>query len=279
MPFGKGTKIFISASRAGWMIGPWHLPGLEGTTTILIALILLLKGYDIRGFQGLDMPSNWLAVHWGMKKENAEWFISRAKLRTEEYTLKILEGKVLLRGWGFIIIGILLVQVSLGYIIIGRLMLSKIMFADYRCNSCGICWNNCPYHAIKKIGKYNPTPYWTFNCESCERCIAYCPQEAIQTGFSFLFLLYWLIFGVIAFVPVFVITKAAVFVPFLSNFKKGPWAELPVVIYTLLCAGVGYYIFILLVKNPVLNRVFTFTTPTKIFRRYNEPETKLKDLK
>ena len=205
LPLGKGTKAFISASRAGWMVGPWHLPGLEGTATLLIALILVFKGYNVRGFQGLDMPSNWLAAHWGLKKENAAWFISRGRTRTEQYTEKILEGKVVYRGWVFIAIGILLAQVSLGYLLIGRLMLAKVMFADYRCNSCGICWNNCPYHAIKKIGKVRPTPYWTFHCESCERCIAYCPPQAIQTGFLFLIVLCWIIYGAAAFIPAYAV--------------------------------------------------------------------------
>ena len=40
LPLGKGTQVFISASRAGWMVGRWRLPGLEGTATLLIALIL-----------------------------------------------------------------------------------------------------------------------------------------------------------------------------------------------------------------------------------------------
>jgi hypothetical protein len=40
MPRVKGAHAVISASRAGWLIGPWRLPGLEGATGLLLALIL-----------------------------------------------------------------------------------------------------------------------------------------------------------------------------------------------------------------------------------------------
>jgi ferredoxin len=276
LPFGKGTQVMLSACRAGWMIGPWHLPGLEGTATLLIAIIVWLKGYDVKGFTAIDMPSNWLAVHWGLKKENAEWFRSRGAEKIKNYTAVILSGNRKYTGFVFILIGILLAQISLMYLIVARLMLAKIMYADYNCNSCGICWNNCPYHAIKPVGRKNKTPYWTFNCESCERCIAYCPQKAIQTGFLYLLLLNLIMYGVIAFVPLYLMNLSAQFLPFGSN----PfYIQVLNIAYAILCVFLGYFFLIYPARIKPVNYLWTFTTPTKVFRRYNEPTVTLKDLK
>jgi len=278
MPFGKSTKVFLSASRAGWMIGPWHLPGIEGTATLLIALILWLKGYDVRGFQGLDMPTNWLAVHWGLKKENALWFIKRARKKTSRFVSSIFTGKRLYRGFIFILIGVLFSYISLLYLIAGKLMLAKIMYADYNCNSCGICWENCPFGAIIPVGKKKPAPFWTFKCESCERCIAYCPQKSIQTGALYIALLCWFMYGVMGFIPV------AVF-DFISQeqslmfLSSGIPATLISVGYMLAWVFLGYFILFRGSRVKVINKIFTFTTFTKIYRRYHEPGTKIRDMK
>lgn len=277
LPFGSGTKVFVSVCRAGWMLGPLHLPGLEGTATLLIAVILWIKGYDVRGFWGLDMPSNWLAVHWGLKKENAMWFIRRAEKKTKDFTEKIFGGKRVYRGVVFIIIGILLSYISLMYLLVGRLALAKIMFADFNCNSCGICWNNCPFGAIKPVGKKNPKPFWTFKCESCERCIAYCPRKAIQTGFLYIFLLYWFIYGVIGYVPI-LFFKYAETNNFLSWISSGVPFKAANILYMLLWVFIGYFILFWSSRIEFINRIYTYTTPTKLFRRYHEPGTRLKDM-
>lgn len=276
-PLGRGTRVMLSACRAGWMVGPWRLPGLEGTATLLIAVILWLKGYDVRGFTGVDMPSNWMAVHWGMKKENAEWFITRGVEKIKKFTEIILSGKRKYTGFVFIIIGILLAQISLMYLIAGRLMLAKIMFADYKCNSCGICWENCPYGAIKKIGRKKPTPYWTFNCESCERCIAFCPQHAIQTGLLYLILLNMFMYTVIGAVPLLLLGYLEPYLPAMAGapiFKQAFY-----IIYSIAWAFAGYFFLVVPARLKPINYLWTFTTPTTIFRKWYAGGVTARELK
>ncbi|EGW40902.1 hypothetical protein [Desulfosporosinus sp. OT] len=66
LPNGRGKHAFVVATRAGTRIASIPFPGLEGTAGYLIALILILKGYIVRGVMGIDMPSNWMSLHWGL---------------------------------------------------------------------------------------------------------------------------------------------------------------------------------------------------------------------
>jgi Pyruvate/2-oxoacid:ferredoxin oxidoreductase delta subunit len=271
MPFSKGTPLFIIATRGGAFY-PFPLPGMEGTACLVIALILALKGYDVRGFSGMDMPVNWLAVHWGMNKAHAEYFYAKAQKELSVLISKLNSGKRIYKSIPSWIIGILLLQVSFMYVIFARLMLAKIMFADETCNNCGICEKYCPYKAIKMLGGKNKKPYWTFSCESCERCIAYCPKKSIQAGHSYLFLLYWFFYGVLGFIPVKIAADYGIF-------KTGLWAMALSIGYTLAFYYIGYWILNLLSRTALFAWLFSHTTFTKIYRRYNQHGTGLNDLK
>jgi len=56
------------------------------------------------------------------------------------------------------------------------------LHAKSNCNSCGICWNNCPGSNITHDG--NGMPKFGFSCLMCLRCIYNCPQKAIAPRFS-----------------------------------------------------------------------------------------------
>jgi len=56
------------------------------------------------------------------------------------------------------------------------------LHARKNCNSCGICWNNCPENNIKC--NINGMPKFGFSCLMCMRCIYNCPQKAITPRFS-----------------------------------------------------------------------------------------------
>jgi len=56
------------------------------------------------------------------------------------------------------------------------------LHASANCNSCGICWNNCPENNIKCNAK--GLPKFGFSCLMCLRCIYNCPQKAISPRFS-----------------------------------------------------------------------------------------------
>ena len=56
------------------------------------------------------------------------------------------------------------------------------LHAGNSCNSCGICWKNCPVKNIKRNNKGKPR--FGFKCLMCMRCIYSCPQKAISPLFS-----------------------------------------------------------------------------------------------
>jgi len=56
------------------------------------------------------------------------------------------------------------------------------LHAGVKCNSCGICWENCPEKNIKCNS--NSKPKFGFSCLMCMRCIYNCPQKAITPRFS-----------------------------------------------------------------------------------------------
>lgn len=56
------------------------------------------------------------------------------------------------------------------------------LHAGQNCNSCGICWDNCPAKNIEPNN--NAKPRFGFDCLMCMRCIYNCPQKAIGPRFS-----------------------------------------------------------------------------------------------
>ncbi|PKO01884.1 MAG: hypothetical protein CVU43_10600 [Chloroflexi bacterium HGW-Chloroflexi-5] len=56
------------------------------------------------------------------------------------------------------------------------------LHAGKTCNSCGICWNNCPEKNIKCMD--NNKPKFGSNCIMCMRCIYSCPEKTITPRFS-----------------------------------------------------------------------------------------------
>lgn len=273
LPPGKGKHAFVVATRAGTRIVSIPFPGLEGTASYLIALILVLRGYIVRGVMGLDMPSNWMSLHWGLNTTNSKFIIDRAKIKADSFMKSILEGKKVFRGLHFLLIGLILSPISLAYLVIGRFFLSKLFFASLNCTGCGLCAKSCPVKAIKMVGSKKSRPYWTFACESCMRCMGYCPNKAVEVSHSFGIVLYFIITLPVSFYlldglsNIIPIEHDAFFVKLLLYY-----------IYTLISIFLAYHILYWLTKIPLLNKLCTYTTFTHFYRRYHEPDTALIDI-
>jgi ferredoxin len=182
LPRGSGAAAVVLASRAGTRIKGVSLPGMEGTAGYLTALLLYLKGYKVRGVMGVDMPSNWTALHWGLSKENADFIIAAAEPRVKHFAKTVLAGKLYFHSIVSLIMGIWLVPVSLSYLVIAQFILSKLFFASERCIGCGVCAKICPKQAITMTGKTKQRPYWTYACDSCMACMNYCPAKAVEAS-------------------------------------------------------------------------------------------------
>ena len=280
LPRGNAAHAFCIATRAGLKFGSLFIPGISGSATFVIALILLLKGYSVRGAMSVDMPSNWYSLHPIQGRKSHEAIIDRAEYKVASFMGKVLShSKIWLTGNNLyeIILGTLLSPISIAYLLLGRFFLAKLFFANNNCDGCGICQKNCSVKAIAMRGKDRRIPYWKYNCESCMRCAALCPHNAIEAGHSWGAVLY-----VITALPfsVYILSLIGVSSANSGNIYMKLVSDILDIIYFYPAIFVSYYIFSLLARLPLINYFFTHTTMTHLsfWGRYREPKTNLKDL-
>lgn len=275
LPRRPGAHAFVGVTRAGTRVGSRFFPGMMGTAGHLLAAILALKGYEVRGVQAFDMPSSWQALHPGVSRATAEAIAARTRPRAERFTGAILAGGRAMAGQVELALGLLLAPVSLAYLLMGRLFLAKTMFASEGCDGCGVCAAACPSSAIRMWGKERPRPYWTFACESCMRCIAYCPRGAIEANLPYAALAYY---AVAAPAVAFALERSARKAPWLQH--QGARQAAPLLRFGGKVAAVylAYLVLTLLLRLPAFNRAFTAIAPTRYWRRYREPSTRLRHL-
>ena len=274
LPTGRGAHAATLVTRAGTKFGRVFLPGWDGTAAYLLALVLLLRGYRVRGAMGIDMPSNWLAVHPGFKRTNAEAIIARSRPSLVRFADRILSGRRFYGSWISFPLGLLVLPVSLGYLVYGRAMFGKLFFAGDKCNGCGLCAQQCQHNAIRMRGK-PPRPYWTYRCESCMRCMAYCPKSAIEVSHSFAVLA-----GMaMSFYPPVLAAWVFSVMPGLRETAPGKIGfQVSMYAFWLGILMLVYVLFWVLTRNPAVNRVFKYTTLTPLFRRYHEPDTRVTEM-
>jgi len=278
LPPGKSRQAFCVAARAGLKFGRFYPPGISGSATFIIALILMLKGYKVRGAMSVDMPSNWFSLHPIQSKKNHDALIKRGEKKVIRFMEKIVQGrKVWLSPNNLyeFIWGILLSWISVAYLFAGRFFLAKLFFANSNCEGCGICADHCSVKAIKMWGRKKPTPFWRYNCESCMRCAAFCPHKAIEAGHSWGVILYF-----ISAIPVsiYIFTWLDGFVPGIRELKGSLIGEMVDLLYYYPAIFISYYIFFALIQIPWINWLFTHTTITHFWGRYREPNVKLKNI-
>ena len=155
------------------------MPGLSGLALIFPAFMLWLKGYKCIGFRPVDLPSNWIPLHPGLRKKVIESIFKRCEPIVRNFANKILTGGRVYRGLFSLPVDLLISPVAAGYYIGGRFFLSKTFIANDKCNNCGICIKECPTSSIKLVRN---RPYWKLTCESCMRCLNNCPERAIEAA-------------------------------------------------------------------------------------------------
>ena len=169
-------------TRAGMKAGKLFLPGLSGMAQYFTALLLRLKGYKIAGMQPVDLPSNWISLHPGLKPKVVESIYARQQNKVVRFAQKIFAGKKSYKALYDLIQDIVITPISVLYYAIGRFMLAKSFVAGSACTNCGLCIKQCPVQAIKTIQN---RPFWTIKCESCMKCMNVCSQRAIETAHGF----------------------------------------------------------------------------------------------
>lgn len=279
MPRGEGAHAFCLATRAGMRLGPLVTFGISGSATLLIALILLIKGYALRGATALEMPSNWLQVHPGFKEKHARFILDKMKPRALRFARKVLAGG---RCWPLVnttydlVVGLSTIPIALGYLAYGRLFFGKMFHANNKCNGCGLCASYCPCDGVQmRGGPKRPMPYWTYHCESCNRCVAFCSRRAIEASYSWAFLL--TLISLPFFLPLFGWPPAVAEWILTTTTGFTVWVLVVIASWYVILLPL-YPLFLWALRNRRINDLFTYTNLTHLYRRYKEPDTRLKQI-
>ena len=269
LPKGNAVHAVVLPTRAGTRMFGWSLPGMEGTAGYLIALLLWCRGYTIKGVVAIDMPSNWTAVHWGLNAENVQVISENGEIKVKKIAHQIVTGHSVYKGFIPLVIGIVLSRISLMYLILAQLILSKLFFASNQCNGCRLCQKICPKQAIIMIGN---KPYWKYSCDSCMACMNYCPQTAIQVSPFPVFL-----FSYILSLPVTnwitnmigdrIMTGSSEIIVFAIQY-----------LYTLSSVALVYLVLHHLLRLKPIAALLTKLSHTQYFRRYQARGVSLKDI-
>ncbi len=174
----RHVDAFILNTRGGLKLNKYFIPGLSGVAQILPASVLRLKGLNIVGMQPLDLPSNWLLLHPGLKEKVVYSIYARCSKIISTFAENLLHGKRKYKALLSLPFDLALIPISIGYYFVGRFFFAKTLIATDACNSCEKCAIQCPVESIKMV---NNRPFWKYSCESCMRCVNNCPTRAIET--------------------------------------------------------------------------------------------------
>ncbi|MFC2152404.1 EFR1 family ferrodoxin [Bacteroidota bacterium] len=266
-PRAKNNKCFIINTRAGMKGGRLFLPGISGMAQYFSAFVLLLKGFKIIGMHPIDLPSNWISFHPGIKSKVVESIYQKRKIETERLALKLLNNKKSFKGLRAIVVDILITPIAFLYYIIGRFILSKSFYASKDCTKCNLCIQKCPIKAIKTIDK---RPFWTYKCESCMQCMNICPERSIETAHGFVFAIYYFITSFLI-IKIYKLLQIRTLLN--NNFPEwlGEKIEFIVDSFLIVILFFAFYrIFHFLLRFRIFERLIVYTSLTKwkFWRRY-----------
>jgi Pyruvate/2-oxoacid:ferredoxin oxidoreductase delta subunit len=248
------------------------MPGLGGAALWLPALLLWLKGYKPIGFRPIDLPSNWISIHPGVRKKVKDSIVANCTITLQKFTNKVLKRKPVLNGLLWLPIDIAVLPIAFAYYFLGRFALSKTFFASYKCNNCRICIKQCPVNAIKEI---NNRPYWRYTCESCMKCMNQCPQRAIETAQGFTFLLWWFVFSILPMLGLKYLTKHDLLSSDFLNDHSGLLSDVIMLVVGFPIIFGAYRILHYLLRFQFFNKLMTWTSFThfRFWRRYRLEDT------
>ncbi|MGC4113075.1 MAG: EFR1 family ferrodoxin [Myxococcales bacterium] len=178
----RKNRAFIVNTRAGVRFFGLPLPGLSGLTQLWAALVLTLKGYRVVGMRPIDLPSNWISLHPGLREDNVRALYERCERLSRQFAGLLLDGRGDLRALWDLPQDLAISPIAMGYYLVGRFLLAKSFIASRDCDACNACVKGCPIGALKMV---DGRPFWTWRCESCMRCMNQCPKRAIETAHGF----------------------------------------------------------------------------------------------
>jgi Pyruvate/2-oxoacid:ferredoxin oxidoreductase delta subunit len=246
-PRGLSRDIFVLNTRAGMKLNKFFMPGISGVALIVPALMLILKGYRCIAMKPVDLPSNWIPLHPGLKKKVIDSIFERCEKIVRQFSNRLLDGGKTYTGLISLPLDLLLIPIALGYYIGGRFFLSKTFIANSKCDNCGLCIKECPTASIELVAN---RPYWKLSCESCMRCMNHCPKVAIETAHG-MAAIFWIAFSAVNTWLILVILRV-------TNIQEGKWWFM--ILENI--AGIAVMVFI----TALLYRLLHFAMGSRIVR-------------
>jgi ferredoxin len=160
-PPGLCKDVFLVNTRAGMKLYKLFMPGLSGVALMLPAFILWVKGYRCIGLRSVDLPSNWIPLHPGIKKKVIDSIFVRCERIVRNFANKILSGTKVYSGLYSLPVDLIVSPLTFAYYIGGRFFLAKMFIANNKCNHCGLCIKECPTSSIIYVEN---RPYWKLTC-------------------------------------------------------------------------------------------------------------------
>jgi len=270
--WGGHCDAVVVATRGAIRVAGIVIPGYEGSAALLCALILQLKGYRILAAAGVDMPSNWTALHPAMPADAVAEIRSRGRKQIDTLMARVLSGARVALPVPTALVALALLPVSIGYMLVGRRLLGKLFFASERCTGCGLCAARCPHDAIEMRGSGGARyPVWTLRCETCMRCMGFCPVQSVEV--SHVYAIGTAIIAMVLPAARWLVEVA----PSLAPSDAVPCWVVDLVVWSALML-LGYPLWDLLLSIPWFRRFAGLATVTRWYRRYHEPETRATDL-
>jgi Pyruvate/2-oxoacid:ferredoxin oxidoreductase delta subunit len=257
LPRRSGAGVFLLNTRAGAMIAGVPVPGLSGIATWLLMLLFALKGMRTRGVLPLDMPHSWTALCPPNTRKSVPKLIGRCRRRVDEFSSRLLAGgRCYSRSiWLTLPIDLALLPGAVAYMLVGRFVVPKTVFASVACNTCRLCEEQCPTRSIRIV---SGRPFWSATCENCGRCMNLCPKRSIQSWLGRALLLAYLLVSLGV---------------WLWPVGERAWRWLvTAAVFPL------YRLLHLLWGVRWINRAFEYTSLTRYWQRYLAPGLKAKDL-
>lgn len=150
---------------------------------LLAALVFVFKGYRVVGMRPIDLPSNWISLHPGLRDDTVRAIYERCEAITRRFANRLLDGRRDLRALLDLPQDLLIAPIALGYYFVGRYLFAKSFIASAGCDACGVCISQCPVQAIRMVAG---RPFWSRQCESCMRCMNHCPKRAVEAAHGFI---------------------------------------------------------------------------------------------
>lgn len=262
------NRALVFNTRAGLLLRGLHIPGVSGVAQLLAALVLSLKGYRVVAMRPVDLPSNWISLHPGLRPDHVRTLHQRCRAIVGRSARRLLDGKRDLRALLDLPLDLALAPVALGYYLVGRFVFAKSFYASAACDGCGACITQCPLQAVRRVGG---RPFWSYRCESCMRCMNLCPRRAVETAHGF-------VIGTL--VGSSLLLKAvhptlAIWLPALG--RPGAVGEVARFVvdngFLLGCLVLAYRLLSRLLANPMIERLVILTSLTHLprWRRYRAP--------